>query len=684
MEISTKDEIADHEKLRKQLIEAGRENTSTRSIVLQFGLDRLPPSDEILDPDLHLCLLHIAAWTGDYETAEELQLEGLANPAVKTIGGFTPLHLAASRGHIRVLKTLFTWPGLKIEEAVSEEALTPLHLAAYGGYTDCVKLLLEFHIDVNARDDTFSRTALHFAVLSGHEQVVNLLLSIPIVDVRCKDNIRQLTPFLLAAMQPKHRWELGLIMTLLDANIDQINDKVGTFTDEMEKAVRKFFSESWRELTQIKIDNSMKQIPGVDDKIGQNEQDLYRRFSIAFDGHTALHLASTQDNAELVTELVRHPNVSLNERDKNFGMTPLHCAVRAGAVEAFNVLMAAEGVDVNARVVKGGRCRRPSWLPPAWAFADVDIENSKLKFLKSFSRYDTPLHLAIRASRAEDLCEMMIDFCNHPMFNPAIYNASRTPPLGLAWERLLYCGRSPSILEFRKEISTNPIRPQIEKYQYQDKVYLNRAIDMLELHPGNASIMNEIASTRKAAQDSVNSFLVAATLVAGLTFSAYFQPPFGPEPGEYRSKAVRLFWTFNGLSFYFAVYTILFSLLSIMRSDRRSFNTITDARSHYVALTRIHGAVPLTVSVGFGIGAFVAAGFANLPPQSWTLMLACTITGLLLVLIQLIRNLYLAFTTLNESFLDYVENPTRSDYVFILFLLAAGAVVLYALVQILT
>ncbi|KAL3681394.1 hypothetical protein R1sor_024350 [Riccia sorocarpa] len=684
MEISSNGEkeqgtTAEEEKLRKQLTEAGRENTSTRSIVLQFRSDRIPHHDEILDPDLNLTLLHIAAWTGDQETAEDLQLQGLANPGAKTAGGFTPLHLAASRGHTNVLKTLVTWPGLNIEEAVSDEAFTPLHLAAHGGYTDCAKLLVEAGIDLNATDNIFGRTALHFAAQVGHEQVVHLLLSVPTVEVRCKDNIRELTPFLLAAMQPQHRCNLGLTKLLLDENPEQINDKVGAFRDEISEPLNKYFTEKWRELAGIEIDNSMKRIPGVDEKVDQNEQDLYRKFSISIDGHTALHLASTQNNVQLVSELVHRPKVSLNDRDMEYGMTPLHCAVRTGAMEAFRVLMETEGVDVNAKLVKAGSCRRPWWLPPAWAFAEEDIEDRKLKFLKGFARYDTPLHLAIRASCAKDLCEIMIDFCNHPMLNPAIYNANGTPPLGLAWERLLVCGRSPTILEFRKEVSTNPIRARIEKYQYDDKVFLNHAIDMMERHPANSSIMNEITATRKAAQDSVNSFLVAATLVAGLTFSAYFQPPFGPEPGEYRSKAVRLFWTFNGLSFYFAVYTILCSLLAIMRSDRRSFNTITDtARSHYVALVRIHGAVPLTVSVGFGVGAFVAAGYANSPPKSGRLMLACTITGLLVVLLQLLRNLYIAFTTLNETFLDYVENPTRSDYLFILFLLAGGKLLFIA------
>ncbi|KAL2607646.1 hypothetical protein R1flu_026219 [Riccia fluitans] len=628
--------------LRESLLRVVGCKDPTRQIVIKYPLREIP-HDGYIYTELQLNILHIVAMAGDLDSVKQLRSQGCADPTARTVGGFTAVHLAASRGHTKVVKELVSWLQSNTEAGVSDQGFTPLHLAAYGGYSETVKFLLKpdchYVSDVNAKDRIFGRSALHFAVLAGHGIVVKMLMGVDGINIRLKDGVRKLTPFLLAAMHPKDKdgSRLRMVKMLLDKNAEQINDKVGVFTD-----VRQSFTESLRKLTLIEFDNSVKPLPNVQDKADKSEDDAYRRCAVSMVGHSALHLAATQNNAKLVSELSCRRGISLNIPDRRFGMTPLHCAIRVGAMQTFKALMAIDGVNVNAQLVKEGRCQRPSWLPPASAFRlDGD---GVFAYFESWRRFDTPLHLAIQVCLSEDLTAMVLYFINHPKFNGALHNDRQKTSLELASIRFGFCGRLPSVFKIRRNVSENP--RVLEKYLYADKIRLSSAIELLKRHPTNESVLAQKEGLRKAALDSVNAFLVTATLLAGLTFSAFLQPPTGPDDELHTRKAVKLFLVFNSLSFFSAVYTILISLFNTLESDEI---ILVGLNSCYVAIIRVQGAVPLTLSVGFGILAFLTAGYASVPSDSKQLMTACTIGGLLIVFFELIRNLFHSFVQLRES-----------------------------------
>jgi ankyrin repeat protein len=85
----------------------------------------------------------------------------------------TPLHLAASRGHYRVLRYLID--GHADVDALGPDNQTPLRLAADNGHFDAAELLLQCQAKVNARDRR-NLTALHAAAKIGDDTIVSLLL----------------------------------------------------------------------------------------------------------------------------------------------------------------------------------------------------------------------------------------------------------------------------------------------------------------------------------------------------------------------------------------------------------------------------------------------------------------------------------------------------------------------------
>jgi ankyrin repeat protein len=104
--------------------------------------------------------------------SEKSILESLKNRAGKTI-----LHAAVDRGNITALKLLLDFKiNLELKDDIDS---TPMHLAAsnseYEGKVEIVKLLIANGADLEAKDID-GRTPLHNAAIYGNKEIVKLLL----------------------------------------------------------------------------------------------------------------------------------------------------------------------------------------------------------------------------------------------------------------------------------------------------------------------------------------------------------------------------------------------------------------------------------------------------------------------------------------------------------------------------
>ena len=94
---------------------------------------------------------------------------------IKNISGDTPLHVACTYNSGRTLKRLIQL-GASIE-IKNESFWTPLILAAKNNAKDCVKILLQNQVIVDAIDkEDNSQTALIYAANHGHHDIVKLLI----------------------------------------------------------------------------------------------------------------------------------------------------------------------------------------------------------------------------------------------------------------------------------------------------------------------------------------------------------------------------------------------------------------------------------------------------------------------------------------------------------------------------
>lgn len=96
-----------------------------------------------------------------------------ADPGLKDRHHRSPLHKAASGGHLSSVELLVIW-GAEVDSRDSL-GLSPLHHAARGGHEDICCCLLDAGAQVNATG-WLHTTPLHLAVERGHKPIVQLLL----------------------------------------------------------------------------------------------------------------------------------------------------------------------------------------------------------------------------------------------------------------------------------------------------------------------------------------------------------------------------------------------------------------------------------------------------------------------------------------------------------------------------
>lgn len=118
--------------------------------------------------------LHIAAEKGLVDITE-LLLQAGANPYLKAVRGFTPLHLAVQNNHQDIVKILLRKDD-KLSLVKAEKDVLPLHIAVSCDHIDIVRILLTMsvqHIDSKVER---GYSSLRFAILRTNKAMIDLLL----------------------------------------------------------------------------------------------------------------------------------------------------------------------------------------------------------------------------------------------------------------------------------------------------------------------------------------------------------------------------------------------------------------------------------------------------------------------------------------------------------------------------
>jgi cation transport ATPase len=120
------------------------------------------------------------------------------------------------------------------------------------------------------------------------------------------------------------------------------------------------------------------------------------------------------------------------------------------------------------------------------------------------------------------------------------------------------------------------------------------------------------SDNRKVIVDAANAILIGASLIASVTYASWLILPYD---GIVHKKAVKVFWAFNSLSFFFAVATVLGCASAAMPN----FNTATSQNMFFSMLLRLRvSSFFFITSVVCVLGAFTSAAFVRVPNQQDT------------------------------------------------------------------
>ncbi|XP_059468755.1 E3 ubiquitin-protein ligase MIB2-like [Neocloeon triangulifer] len=129
-------------------------------------------------------LLQIAAHEGKLEIASIL-LDANASLDEVDDEGDSALHYAAFGQKAEMLKYLVS-RGASVDFPSKKQQTTALHVSVIKNNIECVKILLSFNANVNAQD-CFGDTPVHDAVGKGYDDILDLLLQSPNLDLMLRN-----------------------------------------------------------------------------------------------------------------------------------------------------------------------------------------------------------------------------------------------------------------------------------------------------------------------------------------------------------------------------------------------------------------------------------------------------------------------------------------------------------------
>ncbi|CAN6315356.1 unnamed protein product [Urochloa humidicola] len=436
------------------------------------------------------------------------------------------LYKAATQGKVARLNQLVDPEDPSILSSTMPQLNTALHLAAVHGHAAFAGEVLDKNEELLVARNDDGDTPLHLAAKAGKLEVAELLISRAIAWPQ-----DQKSPLIMTnkvgntALHEAVRSHRGAVAeALLDADPSRAYD----LNEEMESplhmaareglvhVVRKIFDFTWVEaeyVPSVAVSGSgtalHQAVLGGHTKIVDImlEKHIWLLDQTDSDGNNALHYAAQKNNPQVV-ELLRSKQVHLAYKPNKDQQSPLHVAAHYGSTAAIKALLrhcpdVAEMADAHGRNA-----------------LHVSVASGKTSALRCLLRHarraelinradnggDTPLHLAARMSRVQSALLLLGDRRVDPCIRDRDGHTAR------------------SLVEVKLR---NGEMDAYEMYLWKQLKQQESKRCRKQQLPPLAPYPSRRASNDKYFECIVETYILVATLIATVTFSATFSVPGG-------------------------------------------------------------------------------------------------------------------------------------------------------------
>ncbi|XP_034475641.1 rabankyrin-5 [Drosophila innubila] len=265
----------------------------------------------------------------------------------------------------------------------ARDKASPLHLCCQWGLTKVVQALIDHGANVNALD-VDNKSPAHIAIENQHEDIINILLCHPSIDLKVRDK-SGLTPFATALAIRNHKAAQRILERL--PNAAEIMDQRGR--NFLHIAIIKDDLESVLFLLAILVD------------VNSRVHDAYQS--------TPLHLAAASKNEMIIRNLIL-AGARINERDAVQKM-PLHIAIERGNISAVSAMI-QNNADFDATDADGNNALHLAVHGGQLAIVRELLTESRVNAEATNAKGRNPLHELCRVGEDNNgaaICELFLE-----------------------------------------------------------------------------------------------------------------------------------------------------------------------------------------------------------------------------------------------------------------------------------